>query len=97
MMKMAPVDYPILAEAHDAMHVQHKYWSRKPVNVVRVHVEASTAPGDIVLDPFCGSGTTVSQAVILGRKVIGTDLNPVATFITRNTIALACWRFARDI
>lgn len=84
---MLPIDYPIVAEAHDAMHVQHKYWSRKPVNVVRAHIESSTSPGDIVLDPFCGSGTTASQALILGRKVIASDLNPIATFITRNTIA----------
>ncbi len=86
-MLMAPIDYPVIAEAHDAMHVQHKYWSRKPVNVVRAHIEASTAPGDVVLDPFCGSGTTASQALVLGRKVMASDLNPVATFITRNTIA----------
>nr|MDO8086928.1 DNA methyltransferase [Candidatus Sigynarchaeum springense] len=83
---MAPLDFPIIAEAHDAMHVQHKYWSRKPINVVRAHIEASTAPGDIVLDPFCGSGTTVSQGLILGRKVMASDLNHVATYITRNTI-----------
>jgi hypothetical protein len=82
--------YPIAAAAHDAMHVQHKYWSRKPVNVVRAHIEAATtSPDDIILDAFCGSGTTVSQAVILGRKVVGIDINPVATFITRNTIARA--------
>nr|MDO8114711.1 DNA methyltransferase [Candidatus Sigynarchaeota archaeon] len=85
-MSKTPLNIPILATAHDAMHVQHKYWSRKPVNVVRAHVEAATNPGEIVLDPFCGSGTTVSQSVILGQKVIGTDINPVATFITRNTI-----------
>ena len=82
--------YPIAAAAHDAMHVQHKYWSRKPVNVIRAHLEAAaTSPDDVILDAFCGSGTTVSQAVILGKKVIGIDINPVATFITRNTIARA--------
>ncbi|HME52332.1 MAG TPA: DNA methyltransferase [Candidatus Lokiarchaeia archaeon] len=82
--------YPIAAAAHDAMHVQHKYWSRKPVNVVRAHIEAAaTGPDDIILDAFCGSGTAVSQAVILGKKVVGIDINPVATFITRNTIARA--------
>lgn len=86
---MMILKYPIAAAAHDAMHVQHKYWSRKPVNVVRAHIEAATGPDDIILDAFCGSGTTVSQAVILGRKVVGVDINPVATFITRNTIARA--------
>lgn len=80
------LEHPIAARAHDAMHVQHKYWSRKPANVVRAHIEAATGPGEIILDPFCGSGTTVSQAVITGRKCIGLDINPVAVFIARNTI-----------
>ncbi|MHA1683068.1 MAG: DNA methyltransferase [Promethearchaeota archaeon] len=83
---MKPIDYPIIAHAHDPMHVQHKYWSRKPINVVQAHIKALTQPGDVVLDPFCGSGTTVSQALILGRKVIGTDLNPIALHITTNTV-----------
>ncbi|MFX0100176.1 MAG: DNA methyltransferase [Candidatus Hodarchaeota archaeon] len=83
------LDHPIPAAAHDAMHVQHKYWSRKPINVVRAHIEASTRPGDIVLDPFCGSGTTISQSLITGRKAVGFDLNPMAIFITRNTVERA--------
>jgi hypothetical protein len=86
---MKPIDYPVVATGHDAMHVQHKYWSRKPANVIKAHIGAMTEAGDVVLDPFCGSGTTVSQALVLGRKVVGSDLNPVATFITRNTIARA--------
>ncbi len=81
-----PIDYPIPASAHDPMHVQHKYWSRKPHNVVRAHIEACSEHGEIILDPFCGSGVTASQALITGRKIVATDLNPVADFITRNTI-----------
>ncbi|MHA1793167.1 MAG: DNA methyltransferase [Promethearchaeota archaeon] len=80
------VNSSIIAKAHDNMHVMHKYWSRKPFNVVRAYIEASTREGDIVLDPFCGSGVSVSQSLMLGRKVIGLDLNPMAIFITRNTI-----------
>lgn len=83
---MEYLDHPIPAAAHDAMHVQHKYWSRKPINVVRAHIEAATQPGEIVLDPFCGSGTTISQALVTGRKAVGFDLNPMAIFITKNTI-----------
>jgi 16S rRNA G966 N2-methylase RsmD len=40
-------------------------------------------PGSIVLDPFCGGGVTVVEGLRLRRKVIGVDLNPMATFITR--------------
>lgn len=39
-------------------------------------------PGD-VLDPFCGAGTTVVEAVRAGRRATGIDLNPIATLITR--------------
>lgn len=37
---------------------------------------ASTRPGDLVLDPFCGSGTTLRVADRLGRDAVGIDLNP---------------------
>jgi hypothetical protein len=40
-------------------------------------------PGEIVLDPFLGSGTTLVEAQRLGRKSIGVDLNPIACLIAR--------------
>lgn len=42
--------------------------------------------GKIVLDPFMGGGTTVVEALRLGCKVIGIDLNPVAWFVTKKEI-----------
>jgi DNA modification methylase len=42
-----------------------------------------TKPGDVVLDPFCGSGTTLVEAQRLGRSAVGIDLNPVACLISR--------------
>lgn len=39
--------------------------------------------GKIVLDPFMGSGTTLGEAIKLGAKVIGYDINPVSTFLVR--------------
>ena len=39
-------------------------------------VEASTNPGDLVIDPFLGSGTTAAVAVRLGRRVLGYELDP---------------------
>lgn len=40
-------------------------------------------PGDIVLDPYCGSGTTLVEAQRLGRRAIGIDINPISTLISR--------------
>ena len=68
------------------MYLMHKYWARKPHNVVAEYISHYTKEGDIVLDPFCGSGPTPIEAVKLGRKGIGIDLNPISTFVTKMTV-----------
>lgn len=47
--------------------------TQKPLYLLERIVEASTNPGDLVLDPFCGSSTTGVAALSLGRKYIGID------------------------
>jgi hypothetical protein len=42
-----------------------------------------SAPGDLVVDPFCGCGTALVEALLLGRRAIGGDLNPVAVAVSR--------------
>jgi hypothetical protein len=44
---------------------------------------AFTSPGDLVLDPFVGGGTSVVESLALGRRAVGTDLNELAVFVTR--------------
>lgn len=41
-----------------------------------------TVPGSIILDPYCGSGTTLVEAQRLGRQAIGIDINPIAALIS---------------
>ena len=48
-----PEDSIILAKTHPPMYLIHKYWARKPSNVVKAYIEKYTKPGDIVLVPFC--------------------------------------------
>jgi SAM-dependent methyltransferase len=60
------------------VHGFHTYPARMhPLTAARL-VAAFTPPGGRVLDPFCGSGTVLAEALIAGRAATGTDLNPLA-------------------
>lgn len=56
----------------------HKYWGKKPAETVSFLVEQLSERGDVVLDPFLGSGAIAREASARGRRVIAGDLNPVA-------------------
>ncbi len=60
----------------------HKYWSKKPSDVIAAYIEKYSKPGDVVLDCFAGSGITLIEAVRLRRRAIGLDINPAAVFMT---------------
>lgn len=80
---IAHIDYALLAKAHPKRHLIHKFWARKPHNVVAEYIEHYTKKGEVVLDPFVGSGVTAIEALRLGRKAVAIDLNPIATFMTK--------------
>lgn len=54
------------------------YPTQKPVALLERILEATTEPGDVVLDPFCGCGTTVDAAQRLGRTWIGIDITYIS-------------------
>lgn len=58
-----------------------------PSQIPRRALLLSTWPGDIVLDPFCGSGTTIKVAKDLGRFAIGVDLSEKYVEMTRRRVA----------
>lgn len=60
----------------------HTYWSKKPHESVEAFVSHYAKEGDLVLDPFCGSGGTLLVSCLSGRHAIGIDLSPAATFFS---------------
>jgi DNA modification methylase len=72
--------------AHTPMYNWHKFWSRKTWNVVGEFIKTYSKEGEIVFDPFAGSGVVAMEALKNRRRVIICDLLPVATEIARLTI-----------
>jgi site-specific DNA-methyltransferase (adenine-specific) len=58
--------------------IHRGYPAEKPVKVSEVVIGQSSQAGDVVADPFMGSGSVGVAALKLGRRFIGTDLNPDA-------------------
>lgn len=79
----------------------HKWWATRLGSVFRAITLGALSPknmriwedfythhhlaGKVVLDPFMGSGTTLGEAIKLGAKAIGCDINPVSTFLVRQS------------
>lgn len=62
------------------------YPTQKPIELLERIIKISTDEGDIVLDPFCGSGTTLVAAKLLGRRYLGIDINPSAIDLCKNRL-----------
>ena len=69
------------------------YATQKPEGILRRIVQASSAPGDWVLDFFAGSGTTASVSRQLGRRFVAVDANPDAVEIMRTRLGTASVAF----
>jgi site-specific DNA-methyltransferase (adenine-specific) len=62
------------------------YPTQKPLALLERIISASSNPGDLVLDPFCGCGTTVCAAQKLGRRWIGIDVTHLAIALMRQRL-----------
>lgn len=71
-----PKDVIEIPTTCNGMGEKTKHPTQKPEELLRKFVLAASNPGDIVLDPFCGSGTTAVVAEQLGRHWIGCEINP---------------------
>jgi DNA modification methylase len=59
----------------------HQYFTKRAWNVIQTYIENFTKPGDVVCDPFGGSGVTIVEALVLGRKGIYVDVSAWAGFL----------------
>jgi DNA modification methylase len=65
------------------------YPTQKPVALLERIINASSNPGDLVLDPFCGCGTSIDAAEKLGRQWIGIDVTPLAITLIKSRLSEA--------
>ncbi|MCL2039462.1 MAG: type I restriction enzyme HsdR N-terminal domain-containing protein [Bacteroidetes bacterium] len=80
-------EIPIKKQAAKRHFGVHGYFTRQAWNVVQKYIKNYTQPGDLVLDPFGGSGITAVEALMTERKAINIDLNPFAVFLVDSLIA----------
>lgn len=80
----------------------HKWWAQRlgsvfraillgtfapqDANVLKLFYQPTRLTGAVIFDPFMGSGTTIGEALKLGARAIGRDINPVAHFVVRNAL-----------
>lgn len=81
---------------YTGIYGMHKYWSKKPFNIIRDLILRYTEKGEVVIDPFCGSGISITESIFTGRKAIGIDINPSAIFITEQMLNKICTKFVQE-
>lgn len=89
-------------EVYRPIYHIHKWWAQRLGSVFRAILIGAFAPkgsnvyemfyqpvrltGTVIFDPFMGSGTTIGEALKLGARAIGRDINPVSHFIVKNAL-----------
>lgn len=79
-----PVPSVVSSPKTSAAYQLHSYPTKIPPEAITPFIEASTEPGAVVLDPFCGSGMTGLAAQRCGRSAVLSDLSPGAVHLARN-------------
>ncbi len=84
--EITPPSADIEAGKNTHVYDAHTYHTKVPPEAIAHLINHYTEPGDLVLDPFCGSGMTGVAALKCRRKAVLIDLSPAATFIAANFI-----------
>ena len=61
--------------------------AQKPIKLLRALIEMTTIPGQVVLDPFCGSGSTLVAAKSAGRHYLGFEIDADAVKVAKERLA----------
>lgn len=70
------------AKTHTPEYLLHKYWARKPHNIISWFIGELVPEGGVVVDPFCGSGVVLHEAQKRSCQAYGFDVNPTAVLIS---------------
>jgi site-specific DNA-methyltransferase (adenine-specific) len=81
-----PGDVWQFSHVHYCSAEREQHPTQKPEALMERMIKASSHPGDVVLDPFVGSGTTCRVAKVLNRKWIGIDMNPAYIAMSQERI-----------
>ncbi len=78
----------ITPTSNNPIYNTHLYWSQKSFNVISTLIKHLSSEGDIVFDPFMGSGVTIFESVHkdINRIGIGCDVNEMSSFIANNIL-----------
>lgn len=79
-----PFAQPVKAGKNSPIYNAHSYHTKVPPEGIVPYIQHYTDPGDLVLDPFCGSGMTGVAALMSGRHALLNDLSPAAVHIATN-------------
>ena len=74
---------PSCLKSESTLHQIAPYIGKMKSTMARTLIETYTKKGDVVLEPFVGSGTVALEALIAGRSVIASDVNPYGLLLTK--------------
>ena len=83
------VGFNLMGRRGECQEDIHRHPAVFPYPLAADHIATWTAPGDLVVDPMCGSGTTLRAAADLGRRVVGIEANAEYCGIVRRRMAQA--------
>lgn len=76
-----------VAHSETTLHQMSPYIGKLKSSIAKSLIETYSVPGDVIFDPFCGSGTIPFEALCLKRRTIAADCNPYALVLTRAKIS----------